>query len=116
MAMSVIAAVLLVGGSGAISAAAPAIPAEDCDMQVLPAGNGYPTWLATLLPTGGVTLSQNGTMSTGQVFDLAATVVMTDKFGDTLQRIFPYTTRTWYPVVNAAGTDLMEVLGCFINR
>ena len=85
-------------------------------MQVLPAGNGYPTWLATLLPTGGVSLSQNGTMATGQIFDLAEGPVQTDIYGDTLQRIFPYTTRTWYPVTNAAGTNLMQVLGCSINR
>lgn len=85
-------------------------------MQVLPAGNGYPTWLATPSPNGGVTLSQNGTMATGQVFDLAQGPAMTDIYGDALQRIFPNTTHTWYPVVNAAGTDLMEVLGCSINR
>lgn len=85
-------------------------------MQVLPAGNGFPTWLATPSPTGGVTLSQNGTMSTGQVFDLASSPLMTDIYGDTLQRIFPNTTHTWYPVNNVAGTNLMQSLGCSINR
>lgn len=88
----------------------------DCDMQVLAAGNGFPTWLATPSPTGGITLSQNGTMSSGQVFDLTESPLMTDIYGDTLQRILPNVTHTWYPVTSAGGIELMQPLACSINR
>lgn len=96
-----------------MAAAAPAL-LPDCQVQVLPAGNGFPTWLATRSSTGVVTLTQNGTMFTGEMLDLAEGPEMTDMFGDTLERNFP-ANGTWYPVSNGAGTALVHVLGCSIN-
>lgn len=113
MALSVIAAIVLVGGSASIAAASPALPPADCTMQVLPAGNNFPTWSATT--SGGVTtLTQNGTMFTGEMLDLGETPLLTDMFGDTLERSIG-APRTWYPVSNGAGTSLVHVFGCTIN-
>ncbi|HEX5402214.1 MAG TPA: hypothetical protein VFX16_07930 [Pseudonocardiaceae bacterium] len=54
-------------------------------------------------------------MFTGEMLDLGETPVLTDMFGDTLERTFGNAPRTWFPVSNGAGTSLVHVFGCSIN-
>jgi hypothetical protein len=105
------AAMSLFGIAGSVAVANATTPPKiDCYFQVNAAGNGHSTYLATGSPAGS-TLSPNGTVATGQVFDLldsAAPMIGSD--GDTLLPAFPRN-QTWYPVTNSAGTALMTVIG-----
>jgi hypothetical protein len=102
----------LFGAAGSLTATATASPQikSDCFYQVLPAGNGYPTYLLT-----GGTLVQNGTLTTGQQVDVTDTpTTMTDSHGNTLVPQFPPVSHVWIPYSSSAGTVLLNLLICTI--
>lgn len=110
--LAVAAAMSLFGAAGSLTATATASPQikSDCFYQVLPAGNGYPTYLLT-----GGTLVQNGTLTTGQQVDVTDTpTTMTDSHGNTLVPQFPPVSHVWIPYSSSAGTVLLNLLICTI--
>lgn len=111
--IAVAAALSLFGATGSATANATAGPQlkNDCFYQVLPAGNGYPTYVLT-----GGTLVQNGTLTTGEQLDVTDTpTTMTDSHGNTLVPQFPSITHVWFPYSNSAGTVLLNLVICMIN-
>jgi hypothetical protein len=111
--LAVAAAMSLFGAAGSLTATASAGPQikNDCFYQVLPAGNGFPTYLLT-----NGTLVQNGTVSTGQDVDVTdVPTTMTDSHGTTLVPQFPPVSHVWLPYSNSAGTVLLKIIVCDIN-
>lgn len=112
--LTVAAAMSLLGTAGTLPATATANPQlkGDCLYQVLPAGNGYPTYLLT-----GGTLVQNGTLTTGQQVDVTdVPTTMTDSHGNTLVPQFPPASHVWISYSNSAGTVLLQIILCMINH
>lgn len=111
--IAVAAAMSLLGAAGSTTANATAGPQikNDCFYQVLPAGNGFPTYLLT-----GGTLVQNGTLTTGEQVDVTdVPTTMTDSHGNTLVPQFPPASHVWIPYSNSAGTVLLNLIICMIN-
>jgi len=111
--LAVAAAVSLFGAAGSLTATATTGPQikNDCFYQVLPAGNGFPTYVLT-----GGTLVQNGTLTTGEQLDVTdVPTTMTDSHGNTLVPQFPPSSHVWFPYSNSAGTVLLQIVICMIN-
>jgi hypothetical protein len=99
-----VAAISLLGATCSVSFANASV-IVDCIYQVTPAGNGH-----TVYQVGVATLTPDGTLTTGQQFDLRESAVpATAPDGDSVIPEFPQGQHMEFPVKSAAGTVLMAV-------